>query len=554
MTRPNLVLTTAATLAAALVLGGCSTSTADGTAASTAAASQSDAAGVGSSAALALASSETAGTVFDASEMHTISIDVDPEVLTGLLTTYADSSSKDWASASVTIDGTTFENVGIKLKGNSSLQGVSANSDPTSLPWRIRLDKYVDGQNLDGFTDFNVRPNGSASSLNEAVTLDMLADAGLASDHAIATSFSVNGSEEVLRLTVQIYDETWVNEYFPDAGADSVLYKIDGNVKWDYLGEDTDGTLYGDSFDVKAGPSNYVPLSQLLDLINNGTADEIAEKLPEILDVDSFATYIALEELVDNFDTISGPGNNGYLFWDSTTEKFTVVAWDHDRAFGVQLAPAEGGPGGGGGAGGPGGVVPDGVGQDDDAGARADGAGQAGRPGRGPGGGPGGGVAPTDMPTDLPDGFPTDLPTDLPDGFPSDMPTDGTAPQGAPGAPGEMGQGGPGGMVQGGPGGRQNTNPLSAAITNNAEWSALVSEKLTSLREELYASGLLAESVEAWSAVIATSGLVPSATLESEASSILSYAASDGSASRAPGRGEGTATDAASEESSAADS
>lgn len=526
MTRRNLVLTTAATLAAALVLGGCSTSTADGTAASTAAASQSDAAGVGSSAALALASSETAGTVFDASEMHSISIDVDPEVLTGLLTTYADSSSKDWASASVTIDGTTFENVGIKLKGNSSLQGVSANSDPTSLPWRIRLDKYVDGQNLDGFTDFNVRPNGSASSLNEAVTLDMLADAGLASDHAIATSFSINGSEEVLRLTVQIYDETWVNEYFPDAGADSVLYKIDGNVKWDYLGEDTDGTLYGDSFDVKAGPSNYVPLSQLLDLINNGTADEIAEKLPEILDVDSFATYIALEELVDNFDTISGPGNNGYLFWDSTTEKFTVVAWDHDRAFGVQLAPAEGGPGGGGGAGGPGGVVPDGAGQDDDAGARADGAGQAGRPGRGPGGG----VAPTDMPTD------------------------GTAPQGAPGAPGEMGQGGPGGMVQGGPGGRQNTNPLSAAITNNAEWSALVSEKLTSLREELYASGLLAESVEAWSAVIATSGLVPSATLESEASSILSYAASDGSASRAPGRGEGTATDAASEESSAADS
>lgn len=29
-----------------------------------------------------------------------------------------------------------------------------------------------------------------------------------------------------------------------------------------------------------------------------------------------------------------GRENNSYLFWDSATNKFTVVAWDHNLAFG----------------------------------------------------------------------------------------------------------------------------------------------------------------------------------------------------------------------------
>jgi spore coat protein CotH len=72
---------------------------------------------------------------------------------------------KEWISATVTIDGTTFENAGLRLKGNSSLRGASFDTDPTALPWLIRLDKYVDGQSLDGYTQFVVRSNNSETSL-----------------------------------------------------------------------------------------------------------------------------------------------------------------------------------------------------------------------------------------------------------------------------------------------------------------------------------------------------------------------------------------------------
>ena len=301
----------------------------------------------------ASSNSVTAGVtdnVLDESKLHTISVEVDEAALKEMIQTYLDKGDKEWIKATVTIDGETFKDVGIKLKGNSSLRKVTVDTPAQELPLRIRLDKYVDGQNADGYSDFTVRSNSSKTAINEAVALDLLSDAGLASEEAISTRFSVNGSDEKLRLTVQNLDDTWVEQNFPEAGADSVLYKSEADGDWSWRGEDGD---YTSSFEVEAGKETYAPLIELLDLVNNGTAAEIAKKLPTLLDVDSFASYLAFEDLIDNFDDIDGPGNNSYLFWDSSTKKFTVVAWDHNLAFGSS-------PGGGGGRadGGRGGGMP----------------------------------------------------------------------------------------------------------------------------------------------------------------------------------------------------
>lgn len=301
----------------------------------------------------AASSSTVAGSVFDASVVHSISIEVDEATLKDMIQTYLDTGDKEWIKAQVTIDGQTFTDVGIKLKGNSSLRGITTDTPAQELPLRIRLDKYVDDQAIDGYSDFTVRSNSSETALNEAVSLDLLSEAGLASEHAIATRFSVNGSNEVLRLTVQNLDDTWVEENFPNAGADSVLYKSEADGDWSWRGEDGD---YTSSFEIEAGDENYEPLIELLDLLNNGTAEEIAEKLSGMLDLDSLAQYLAFQELVDNFDDIDGPGNNSYLFWDSATEQFTVVAWDHNLTFGARNV----GGGGFGGRGDGGGAPPSG--------------------------------------------------------------------------------------------------------------------------------------------------------------------------------------------------
>ncbi len=87
-------------------------------------------------------SDSVATALWDSSVVHTVELVVDPDDLQGVIDTYLASGEKEWVSATVIIDGETFTDVGLKLKGNSSLRVVTAQSDPATLPWVIRLDKY----------------------------------------------------------------------------------------------------------------------------------------------------------------------------------------------------------------------------------------------------------------------------------------------------------------------------------------------------------------------------------------------------------------------------
>ncbi len=441
--------------------------------------------GVSASSSQMAATALTAGTVFDSSQVHQIGVEVNQDDVTAMLANYLSTGDKEWLTATVAIDGTEFDNVGIKLKGNSSLKGISADAVPQDLPWRIKLDKYTDGANLDGFTDFTVRANSTETSLNEAVALDLLRSSGLASEDAVESSFSVNGSDSQLRLVVQNLDEQWVTENFPDAGSDSVLYKAEADGNWNWLGADGD---YSGSFDIEAGPDDYASLIRLLNLVNNGTSDELAAQLPDLLDLNSFATYLAFEELINNSDDIDGPGNNSYLFWDSSTQKFTIVAWDHNLAFGQT-------PNGGRGDGGrPGGNMPSGMPSDMQGGNVPSGMPTdmpSGAQGGGQGGGPQGGAAPSGMPTDMPSG---------------------AQPSGG-------GQGG--GMPGGGMGGN---NPLVTAFEANSDWAALKDQAASDLQSGLIDSGTLTSSLDTWVSVVTSSGLVDESTITSEADAIRAYA------------------------------
>lgn len=346
---------------ASLALGGCATSTPDAPGAATT--------GVTSA-----AEEVAAGTgIWDASTLHDISVEVDEEEYAAMIATYEETDEKEWIEATVTIDGEVVERAGLRLKGNSSLRSVSADAEPTDLPWLIRLDKFIDGNSIDGWTELVVRSNASETALNEALALDLLAEAGLASEHAVATSFSVNGADARLRLVVQHLDERWEEENFSTPG---LLYKAEAGGDWSWRGDDPDA--YTDVFDQETGDDDLTPLIDFLDLINNSTDEDFAAELPERLDVQAFARYLAFEEVVDNFDDIDGPGNNAYLRYDATSGGFTVVAWDHNLAFGTS-------PGGGGfpGGGFPGGGFPGG-------GERPEGMPEGERPEGMPEGGPGG--------------------------------------------------------------------------------------------------------------------------------------------------------------------
>jgi len=486
MKRTFATAAAATSLALALALSGCSGSALSG------------------SASTVSASTETA--FYDSSTVHSISVTFDEAEYDAMLQTYAESRDKEWISATVVIDGITYENVGLKLKGNSSLQGLSqaltstddegsdtadtrggmgggmgsdlSPDEPEGLPWRIKLDEYVDGQNHDGESDFVVRGNNTETALNEAISLELLDAAGMATQQASATRFSVNGSEEELRLVVQNPDDqNWYEENIDDNG---VLFKAESGGDYSYRGDDH--TEYLDAFDLEANPEDlsdeeaYQPLIEFLDFTNNADDETFAAELGDYLDVDAFAEYLAIEDLLGNTDDIDGPGNNSYLAYDPDTGLFTVVAWDHN----LTLSSGMGGGGGFGGA-----------------------------PGGDRGGMPGGG--------EMPEGFePGDRGTP-PEGF--EPPQGGEMPEGFEPPNGMPEEGMPGGGA-GGPGGQ--SNALSQRFQENNEFAALIDEASARLQSDLIDSGYASEVLQEWTTVLSeqASDLVSTETTQSESDSV----------------------------------
>ncbi len=299
--------------------------------------------------------------LFDSSVVHTISVDFDQAEYDAMIETFTSTGDKDWISATVAIDGTTYENVGLRLKGNSSLFGLTADTsgNPEDLPWLIRLNKFVDGEDHQDYEDIVIRSNSTETAMNEAVAQELLSLAGLASQDPIATAFAVNGGETELRLAVENPDEEWYEDNFADE--DGLLYKADSEGDYSYRGED--GESYTDVFEQEVGDDDMQPLIDFLDFINNSDDATFATELAEQLDVEAFATYLAFQDLIGNADDINGRGNNSFLQYDTTNEQFTVVSWDLNLAFdtanvggggGAGGGPPVGGPPAGGGAGGPG--------------------------------------------------------------------------------------------------------------------------------------------------------------------------------------------------------
>lgn len=272
----------------------------------------------------------TTRSAFDRRALHEWTVTVDHDEFVDMVEAYLDSDDKEWLAADVLADGRRFVDAGLRLKGNSSLAEITTDSDPAGLPWLIELDKDVE-QTYGDRTEFVVRSNTFPTALNEAVALDLLAMAGLASQRAVPARFSVNGGDPRLRLLVEHPDARWEADQF---GAPGVLFKAEAGGDYSYRGADADS--YVEVFEQVTGEetrSSLTPLIEFLRFINNAGDRQFRSSLRDRLDVVAFARYLAFEDLVRNADDIGGLGNNSYLRYNQDDGRFTVVAWDHNLAF-----------------------------------------------------------------------------------------------------------------------------------------------------------------------------------------------------------------------------
>ncbi|MGN1144215.1 MAG: CotH kinase family protein, partial [Anaerovoracaceae bacterium] len=100
-------------------------------------------------------------TLFDTSQVLQIDISMEEDQWQDLLD---NAISEEFYPCDVTVNGTLYENVGIRAKGNTSLSMV-VSSDSDRYSFKLKFDEYVVGQNCCGLTSLILNNNYSDATL-----------------------------------------------------------------------------------------------------------------------------------------------------------------------------------------------------------------------------------------------------------------------------------------------------------------------------------------------------------------------------------------------------
>lgn len=238
-------------------------------------------------------------------------------------------------------NGIQWYKVGLRFKGNSSLQS-SWSAGILKLAFKMDFDEYeddypqIDNQRFYGFKKFSLKNNyDDQSFLREKVTADVFANAGLAVSNTAFYTLYIdhgNGPEYFgLYTLVEEVDNTVIDTQF--SSDDGNLYKPE-----DYGASFAEGTFNEDGFEKKTNEddSDWSDIQAVFAALHaeTRTTDPAVWRagLDAVLDTDTFLHYLAVNTVVQNWDTYGRMEHNYYLYNNPDNGLLTWVPWDNNEA------------------------------------------------------------------------------------------------------------------------------------------------------------------------------------------------------------------------------
>ena len=277
---------------------------------------------------------------FSAPVVHDISIEFDDPNWYNILVQYKSYSdnldSNVYLPATVTIDATVIDSVGVRFKGNSSYYNYPTNKKP----FKLDFNEFVSGQKFDGLKKMNLNNlYQDPTFLREKMFLDFIQAHGLYGPRATYSRVYVNSVYWGLYLSVDQIDKTYVNREF--GNNDSNLFKGDGsasscaNLKYH-------GTMssYYNCYELKTNETanDWTDLVDLTYQINQTTAQQFEDSVEAVLNTNSFLGAWASYSLFADYDSYPYRfSHNYYVYHNSVTDKFEWIVWDVSTAFGLDI-------------------------------------------------------------------------------------------------------------------------------------------------------------------------------------------------------------------------
>ncbi len=163
--------------------------------------------------------------LFDTSSIMTVDILMDEDDWNDML---ENAISEEYYQCDVNINGTTFYQVAIRPKGNTSLSSIASDPDTDRYSFKLEFDYYVDGQTCFGLDKLVLNNNyADATNMKEALIYDMFQYLGADASLYNYAKISVNGEYWGVYLALEAVEDSFMLRNFGVSNGE--LYKPEGS-------------------------------------------------------------------------------------------------------------------------------------------------------------------------------------------------------------------------------------------------------------------------------------------------------------------------------------
>jgi hypothetical protein len=229
--------------------------------------------------------------------------------------------------ASVCIDGTCLDSVGVRYKGFSSV-----NTAFVKNPFNIDLDMIIPGQNYMGVNKLKLGNVIHDPSFVREVLAYEIARNYMPASQANYANVYVNDTLIGLYTSIETVNKPFCERNFGSGnnpffkGDPAVLeFPLGSNANLQYYDDDT--TLYYPYYSLESD-AGWKELLHFIDILNN-----YPDSLPHILNIDRTLWMHAFNYAIVNLDSYIAYAQNYYIYQDDY-QRFNPVLWDMNMSFG----------------------------------------------------------------------------------------------------------------------------------------------------------------------------------------------------------------------------
>ncbi len=216
--------------------------------------------------------------------------------------------------------GVTYTNVALHPKGSAG----SSRPFDDKPAMTLNFSKHQKGRTFHGYSKLSL--NNSVQDptfLSEAICRGLFQEAGVPAPRVEHATVILNGQDLGLYVVSEGWGKPFLRRHFSD---------VDGNLYDGGFVQDITEDLQVNSGDERQSRAD---LDRLVAAASEGSAAKRWERLNEVLDMDRFLTFLALEVMTCHWDGYALNRNNYRVFHDRSTGKMVFMPHGLDQTFGT---------------------------------------------------------------------------------------------------------------------------------------------------------------------------------------------------------------------------